>query len=892
MLYIILRHLITHKAYYVLNYSMFFTLFFGAIIGFFVGFFLIPPSAHASGYTYNVDTAFSVITDGNIYTLAEDANYVYFGGQFAMVGKPKYSYAVLYNKTTNQIEHFIDVPNGEVHTIYPDGSGGWYIGGEFTRVGAHAIQNLAHIKSDRTVNASWTPNPNDIVYTIYADAGNVYVGGKFTQIGGQTVEYLAKVSATTGLPDLTWNTQKPETGPSIYIRKIVRDGSDLYINGTFSMIGTTPRLTVAKLDFATGALDMTWNPSLNGGANDIAVTPSHVYLVGSFSMIQSALRYYIGRTNKTTGAADGWNPNPNPTDINGHVFRVSPNLAHNEIYVSGYFNVINGQSGIPIIAKLNDSTGAVDSSWLVAPNYPNGHIETIVVSGNTLYLGGKFIQINSAQGNGTFRATAVGRTTATKLPGWTFNFSDTVNIMHEEGDYIFIGGRFLVGDGTRMGNVARFQKSNGQLDAGWNPNADNQVNTIAVDSSGVYIGGTFFNIGGTSRDRVAKVNTTTGAAIAAWNANLSDHNNVNTISLSSAHAYMGGYFYDGDAYSRYATTTGAQDGSWVETYLSGSVEEMLHTSSGIYIGGNFTLIGGQARNHIARLSVSAPPTADSWNPNANGAVRAIAVEGSDVFIGGDFTSVSSQTRNRIAKIDTSGALDATWNVNLDNSVYDIVTTTANVYAVGDFTTANSNPMNRAVKIDIATGDVDPAFTLNLNKRGRAILVNKNTIYIAGEFTSIKGNHDYKHIAKIIYTTPPSTFPSSSQSQQQIESASKNKVLNCDSAKPINPPDLFQINTKDTTAKIYFTPTANTNMYHISFSEDEKAEKHGSLARLSKEGVQSYDVFFLQPDKTYYFKVRAISGCIPSEWSNVMKVKTNKKNNKRTVTKFEMASSES
>ena len=39
-----------------------------------------------------------------------------------------------------------------VHVVVPDGSGGFYIGGEFTNVGGLTRNNIAHILSDGTVD--------------------------------------------------------------------------------------------------------------------------------------------------------------------------------------------------------------------------------------------------------------------------------------------------------------------------------------------------------------------------------------------------------------------------------------------------------------------------------------------------------------------------------------------------------------------------------------------------------------------------------------------------------------------------------------------------------------------------------------------------------------------
>ena len=74
----------------------------------------------------------------------------------------------------------------------------------------------------------------------------------------------------------------------------------------------------------------------------------------------------------------------------------------------------------------------------------------------------------------------------------------------------------------------------------------------------------------------------------------------------------------------------------------------------ILVGGVFTSIGGQTRNRIARLKPDGSLDA-SFDPNANFAVRAIAVQADGkILVGGDFTSIGGQPRNRIARLTPTG----------------------------------------------------------------------------------------------------------------------------------------------------------------------------------------------------------------------------------------------
>src|SRR5438270_3591595 len=57
-------------------------------------------------------------------------------------------------------------------------------------------------------------------------------------------------------------------------------------------------------------------------------------------------------------------------------------------------------------------------------------------------------------------------------------------------------------------------------------------------------------------------------------------------------------------------------------------------SGGWYIGGTFSLVGGQSRKNIARIN--ADGSLNSWNASVDGTVYSIAVANNTVYIGGDF----------------------------------------------------------------------------------------------------------------------------------------------------------------------------------------------------------------------------------------------------------------
>lgn len=119
-------------------------------------------------------------------------------------------------------------------------------------------------------------------------------------------------------------------------------------------------------------------------------------------------------------------------------------------------------------------------------------------------------------------------------------------------------------------------------------------------------------------------------------------------------------------------------------------------------------------------------------------------------------------------------------------------------------------------------------------------------------------------------TPTSTVTNDSNSNSSSSNSYNPPV--CTDLKPIKTPDLFQINAFKNNAKLFFTPTS-TDRYYISFSTNSNAEENGELVTLAREGVQSHTIYFLKPNTTYYVKVRSQNGCMPGDWSNIMKFTT-------------------
>ncbi len=149
----------------------------------------------------------NIVTNGHIYTQCYDnvKKILYIGGDFTKIGV-KTGCGIPINLTDGKPSISLkNLPKveGDIFAVIPDGVGGWYIGGEFTKVGSLTRNNIAHIDS-KGEPTNWNPNANSPVHTLAISGSTIYAGGYFTNIGGQPRNRIAAIDATTGNAT-TWN---------------------------------------------------------------------------------------------------------------------------------------------------------------------------------------------------------------------------------------------------------------------------------------------------------------------------------------------------------------------------------------------------------------------------------------------------------------------------------------------------------------------------------------------------------------------------------------------------------------------------------------------------------------------------------------------------------------
>ncbi|HYA41426.1 MAG TPA: hypothetical protein VEF34_09000 [Syntrophobacteraceae bacterium] len=692
-------------------------------------------SVRAQGLS-NTPNQSAWVTDGTVRAIATNGTTTYIGGYFTHVG-PWIGSGVPIDESSGYPLAVFPKVNGQIFAVAPDGFGGWYIGGSFTRVGNASRNNIAHIDADGAVDAFWHPNAdgdvNAWVGTLAVSGKTLYVGGTFSRIGGQNRNNLAALDASTGKAT-SWNPNAAGGQYATGVYALAVGGSTVYAGGAFTAIGGQNRNNIAALDASTGKAT-SWNPGANDYVDALVVSSSTIYAGGIFNSIGGQNRNCIAALDPSTGNATSWNPNPIAAGASVNALAVSGGT----VYAGGFFGSIGGQNR-NCIAALDASTGNA-TSW--NPN-ANGRVFTIAVSGGTVYAGGFFTSIGGQNRNNLAALSAsTGEATA-----WNPNAFGRVNALAVSGGTVYAGGRVGGIGGVARNNAAALDSSTGKATL-WNPNANGYVCALAVSSSTVYVGGDFSSIGGQYRNYIAALDASTGKAT-SWNPDAGPSGAyVFSFAVSGSTVYAGGHFNSVGGQNRNGiaaldASTGKATSWNPSPSTNGGVFTLAVSGGTVYAGGIFSSIGGQYRNGIAALDASTGK-ATPWNPNPflAASVNALAVSGGTVYVGGDFRSIGGQYRNCIAALDASTGKATSWNPDATGGrpyypatmVNALAVRGSTVYAGGIFSSIGGQNRNYIAALDASTGKATP-WNPDASDPVFALAARGGKVYVGGDFTEI------------------------------------------------------------------------------------------------------------------------------------------------------------
>jgi hypothetical protein len=406
----------------------------------------------------------------------------------------------------------------------------------------------------------------------------------------------------------------------------------------------------------------------------------------------------------------------------------------------------------PLIAVLALVVGvapasAARSDHVVRPGLwgVDGAVQSSVVVGNTLYIGGSFTRVGPPTGGlVALDPTSAAAQTLAPLAG-------TLSAIVPDGNGgWYVGGEFVAIGGAPRANLAHIL-ADGSLDPAFAPDVRGVVQSLALSGSLLYVGGQFSQVSGVSRTNLAVINLSTGAP-GSWAPSVTHSSStpfVSALAVIGSTVYVGGFFSQANGVARsnladFDAASGAL-GPW-NPAPNGSVSALLPVGSDLLVAGGFTQIAATSRPMLARFD-AATGVLRSWNANASGGffapgVYALHLSGATLYVGGDFDQIGGAARTNLAAINIDSAVATSWDpgvplVSSTVRISAIVRSGNSVYIGGRFTQVAGQPRDGLAAVDAGTGAATP-WNPALKGRVVALAADADTIFVGGALSVSAG----------------------------------------------------------------------------------------------------------------------------------------------------------
>ena len=613
---------------------------------------------------------------GEVRSITAKGDSLFIGGDFQRTGNYG-SRGTALRVDDAQPTHYYPRPAGNVFASVPDGNGGWFIGGNFLKIGDQDRLGLAHIDEFGQLTP-W----------------NAYLGSM--------------------LPDgITF-----PTGIGSANSLALHDGV-LYVTGNFSLVNGEERANAAAIDAESGAL-LPWNPQLNNIGRVIDVIDNRIMLGGDFQTIGST-----GQHGLLTD--EGGSPE---NQINLDL----PTLARQSISdgEGGFYVVRNSAVQFSTEQHINriDSTGQITPFTLGSSHRPRG-VRSMKVYNGVLIVAATEISSLSGQGN-AYMAFYNG-TTGNRLP-ISFALNGRVDDLNVIGDRLFLAGQFSSVNGEVRNGLASINLLTQDLEP-WTCSVMSSAGRTIHSGDTLYVTGSFNTVGhaqyGLALDVHSLEPSYTGAS----------PNGVVSCAISDGGDgwYIGGAFTKMGDSPREGFGHISSDGDLqpFAPSINGSIRSMLIRGDSLLIAGDFTSVNDQPRQRFACFNRHTFELL-AWSPTFDNEVKTLLLHGNVLYAGGAFTQVSNNSRLRLAAFNADSGTLLPWNPSPNNQVNALAINGDLLIAAGQFSNVFGSFRSRICAFNLSSGALNE-WNPNINNQVNSVVVANNKIYVAGNFTSVDGN---------------------------------------------------------------------------------------------------------------------------------------------------------
>ncbi len=645
---------------------------------------------------------------------------------------------------TDKGNGFGDGANKKINSIALQSDGKILIGGEFTSYNTIPRNYIARLNSNGGLDTSFNPGTganNRISKVVVQTDGRIIIGGSFTSFNGTAINRIARLNSDGSLD----NNFSIGSGSNGDVNSIaVQNDGKIIIGGNFSTYNGTSRTRLARLN-NDGSLDTTFDTGTGLDSYIYAVAiqnDGRIVIGGDFTAYNGKRALRIARLN-SDGSLDSTVKVGTGPDQVVRTFAIQNN---GKIVIGGNFKSYNGTT-MNRIARLN-SDGSLDTSFNSGIAADSNIMSVVLQSDGKIIIGGPFTSYNGSIRNYIARLKSDGSLDSS-LPMQKNATNIVQSIAVQTDGKILVGGDFI--SFTRQ--LARFN-SDGSPDITFyeGTGANGTVSTIAIQHDGkAIIGGYFTFVNASSRNYIARLNID-GSLDNSFNPGTGANDHIQSLAIQSdGKIIVAGYFtsFNGQPSNRIVRLN--KDGSLDSSFNSGTAADStvksvaIQNDGKIIIVGNFSSYNGTARNRIACLNRDGSLD-NNFNPGTglNKMVQNVLIQkNGKILITGWFTSYNNIPRNYLASINSDGSLDTTFNQGTGASSYvdyALIKNDGKIIISGIFSSYNGISRKYLTCLN-ADGTLDPSFTLasDINSEIAALAVQGDGKFlIGGNFNSYNG----------------------------------------------------------------------------------------------------------------------------------------------------------
>lgn len=582
----------------------------------------------------------AVITDGRIYDIARHGNRLYVEGGFKQIG----TYAGPDDRLDSGTGQSLPTPvigDGQISVIVSDGAGGWYLGGDFTRIGGHPAGGLAHVLASGSLDATFLPKADGLVSAFALEGDTLYVGGDFTHVGGLARSRVAAISTTDG------SVRAFDAPQDSGVTELAASPTAVYIG--------TDRLRAVDPD--TGAALGGFSSPVTGSVHALTLGGGLLY-VGTDDLVA---------LNPATGAVvPTFAPAGSPEADRSY---------HSLLWAGGVLYV--GSDRATRLQALDSVTGATVPSFAPATGADTGTFGTprgvydLALDGDRLWIAGSFSSVGGTSAHGLAVVdAATGAREDTGLP----TYNREVNAVELSGGAVFVGGKFFMTDWVRSNGIAALDAKTLKPDPGFRTTGqayDDLLPTaaalyVSTTHSGGYESDPELGLWSDFSSRIRAFDPQTGKALPRLSHRV---RNISAVTTIGNKLYVARRLQNDVRFPRNQVDVYNARGRKVHSFqvpLRGYVTSMSRIGGDLVVAGSFkrtTRAGAPRNTAMIRIDARNGHRRPGFDPRINGPVYDVVAQGDVLYASGIFARVLQDAhgaRPGLVKLWKTSALDLTF----------------------------------------------------------------------------------------------------------------------------------------------------------------------------------------------------------------------------------------